>query len=204
MTDFAAPLDRVAVQPRIMKTNPTRNHTPTHAECFARLSEIVREINIAMLTTVADDGTLRSRPMATQQIDLIDGALWFFTSSDSPKTDEILHHRNVNVAYASVDKQHYVSVSGLAQVSRDRAKIRELWKPAAKIWFPLGVDDPALILLRVDVTAAEYWDSAGSKMMQLYGLAKSMVTGNSENLPGENVKIEMRSDYPGKEVARTG
>lgn len=187
-----------------MKTNPTRNHAPTHAESFARLSEIIREINIAMLTTVADDGTLRSRPMATQQIDLIDGALWFFTSSDSPKTDEILHHRKVNVAYASVDKQRYVSVSGLAQVSRDRVKIRELWKPTAKIWFPLGADDPTLILLRVEVTAAEYWDSAGSKMMQLYGLAKSMVTGNPDNGVGENVKIEMRSEHPGNEVVGTG
>ncbi len=173
-----------------MKNNPTR--VPTLAESFARLNEIIREINVAMLTTMTDDGILRSRPMGTQQIDLIDGALWFFASSDSPKTDEILHHRQVNVSYASVDHQRYVSVSGRAHVVRDRTKARELWQPKAKTWFPLGSDDPTLILLRVDVVAAEYWDSTSSKMKQLYGLAKSAVTGNPVSVPPENVKMEMQ------------
>ena len=144
-----------------------KSSTPTHAESFAKLGELITDLNVAMLTTVMEDGTLRSRPMVTQQIDLIDGTLWFFTSSNSPKTDEIIHQQQVNVAYASPDKQRYVSVSGRAHVLRDRAKAKELWKPTAKIWFPQGAEDPSLALLRIEVTAAEYWDSPSSKMVQL-------------------------------------
>jgi general stress protein 26 len=132
--------------------------------------------------------------MGTQKIDLIEGALWFFTSSESSKTDEILHQRQVNLAYASIEKQCYVSVSGRAHIVRDRAKTRELWKPAVKIWFPHGVEDPTLVLLRVDVVAAEYWDSPSSKMVQLYGMAKLALTGKTSKTLGENVHVDMASE----------
>lgn len=165
----------------------------THAESFARLGELISDINIAMLSTVTDDGTIRSRPMGTQQIDLLDGALWFFTSSESPKTDEIIHRKQVNLSYSSIEKQRYVSVSGQAHLLRDRAKARELWKPAAKIWFPEGVDDPTLILLRVDVVSAEYWDSPSSKMVQLYGMAKYALTGKRNSELGDNIQLDLRS-----------
>jgi general stress protein 26 len=167
---------------------------PTHAKSFARLGELIKDINIAMLTTATEDGTIRSRPMGTQQIDLIDGTLWFFTSSESPKTDEILHQQQVNLAYASIEKQRYVSVSGQAHIVRDRAKTKELWKPAAKIWFPQGVDDPTLVLLRVDVITAEYWDSPSSKMVQLYGMAKLALTGKMSKALGENVHVDMTTE----------
>lgn len=163
------------------------------AEPLARLSELVKEINIAMLTTVTADGSLRSRPMGTQQIDLVEGAIWFFTSSDSPKSDEILHKQHVNLSYAAIADQHYVSVSGRAHLVRDPAKTRELWKPSAQIWFPGGIDDPTLALLRVDVTSAEYWDAPSSKMVQFFGLAQFAVTGKAGNALGKNVKVEIIS-----------
>ncbi len=165
----------------------------THAESFARLGELIKDIHIAMLSTVADDGTLRSRPMGTQQIDLLDGVLWFFTSSESPKADEIIHRKQVNLSYSSVEKQRYVSISGPAHLVRDRAKVKALWKPAAKIWFPDGVDDPTLILLRVEVVNAEYWDSPSSKMVQLYGMAKYALTGKKNSELGENIHLDLRS-----------
>jgi general stress protein 26 len=164
----------------------------THAESFARLGELISDIHIAMLSTVTDDGTIRSRPMGTQHIDLLDGALWFFTSSESPKADEIIHRKQVNLSYASIEKQRYVSVSGQAYLVRDRARARQLWKPAAKIWFPEGVDDPTLLLLRVDVIAAEYWDSPSSTMVQLYGMAKSAFTGKKSRELGENIHLDLR------------
>jgi len=170
-----------------------KNSAPTHAESFARLNQLISDLHIAMLTTATADGSLRSRPMATQQVDLIDGVLWFFSASDSPKADEILHQKAVNLAYMSVDKQRYVSVSGEAHVVRDKTKTRQLWKPAAKAWFPGGVEDPNLVLLRVDVVSAEYWDAPSSKMVQFYGLAKLAFTGNSDKTLGENVQIDIAS-----------
>ncbi len=173
-----------------------KNSAPTHTESFARLNELISDLHIAMLTTRTEDGVLRSRPMATQQIDLIDGVIWFFSSSESPKADEILHQKQVNLAYSSLDKQRYVSVSGEAQLVRDKAKARELWKPAAKIWFPEGIEDPTLVLLRVEVTSAEYWDSPSSKMVQFYGMAKLALTGKTSKALGENVRVDIVAGKP--------
>lgn len=169
----------------------TANTTQGRAEALHKLHDLVTNINFAMLTTVASDGTLRSRPMSTLQFDTETGVLWFFTADDSPKTDEIASEHQVGLSYASPDKQDYVSISGRARLTRDHTKIAELWTPMAKLWFPKGIEDPRLALLRVEVEAAEYWDSPSGMMVGLYGLAKLALTGKPPKDVGENVKIDL-------------
>jgi len=154
---------------------------------MTRLAELIDESSIAMMTTAEPGGSLRSRPLATLQIDS-DGRLWFFTSVSSPKVDEIARNRQVNLSYVDPERQDYVSISGTAEIVRDRAKMQELWTPWIEPWFPRGLDDPDLVLLRVTIESAEYWDAPESKVQRLYGLAKAMATGDREAL-GENVKI---------------
>ncbi len=160
-------------------------------DAFEKLCGLINDINFAMLTTVSEDGKLRSRPMGTQQVDFQNNALWFFTSKGSPKTDEIYHEQQVCVSYADPSKQQYVSVSGQALVIHDKAKARELWNTAAEVWFPKGVDDPRLVLLRVGIEAAEYWDSNVNGMVQLFRSAKAALTGEPPKDLGENVKLEV-------------
>jgi general stress protein 26 len=141
-----------------------------------KLAELIHDIDFTMMTTVSADGTLRSRPMSTQKTPF-NGELWFFTEEPSGKTHEVTRDRHVNLAYADPKAQKYVSVSGVADVVRDRAKAEELWNPLYKAWFPGGLDDPTLALLRVRVTSAEYWDSPSSKVMHLVGFVKAIATG---------------------------
>lgn len=143
-----------------------------------------------MLTTAEADGTLRSRPMATQKPEDFDGELWFFTQASSPKVDEVEGEHEVNVSYADAGSQTYVSVSGRAANVRDRAKAEELWSPAMKAWFPKGLDDPELALLKVTVAKAEYWDAPSSTLVHLVGFVKAVVTGKTYQ-PGENEKISL-------------
>ena len=161
----------------------------TRAEQVRKLAELIADTEFAMLTTVDADGSLRSRPMAVQPREF-DGDLWFFTQASAPKVDEVEREEEVNVSFARPDKQHYVSVSGKARVVRDRAKIKELWSPELKAWFPGGSDDPDLALLRVSAERAEYWDSRSSAVSHLIGLAKAVATGTSYE-PGENEKVEL-------------
>ena len=154
-----------------------------------KLHDMVKDIRFAMLTTVEEDGTLRSRPMATQEFEF-DGDLWFFTSADATKVNEVQHEHHVNVSYAEPKDQKYVSVSGTAQLIRDKSKIEELWNPLFKAWFPDGLNDPQLSLLKVSVDKAEYWDSPSSKVVRLLGFAKALVTGKQIGNPGDNAKIE--------------
>jgi general stress protein 26 len=158
-------------------------------QAIQKLGELIRDIEVAMLTTVDRDGSLRGRPMATQTTDF-DGELWFFTQASSPKVGEVQREEQVNVAYAEPDKQHYVSLSGRARIVRDRKKAEELWSPVLKAWFPEGLDDPDLALLRVVVDKAEYWDAPSSTMVHLIGMAKALATGEPYR-PGVNEKVDL-------------
>lgn len=162
---------------------------PTRSEQIAKLNDLIKDVRIAMMTTVEDDGSLRSRPMATQQ-SAFDSNLWFFTRDDSGKVDEVGNDRHVNLSYANPDKQSYVSISGTATLTHDKAKMEELWNPIYKAWFPDGLDDPQIALLSVSPTEAEYWDSSSSKMVNLFQMVKGAVTGKEPDM-GENERIQL-------------
>jgi general stress protein 26 len=142
------------------------------AEDFARLRELIEDIRIAMMTTQDADGTLRSRPLQTLRC-ADDGVLWFFTSATSPKIAEA---------------QAGGSISGRASLSRDRKLMETLWNNWVEVFFPKGLDDPDLALLRVDIEKAEYWDSPGTAVGRAYALAKARITGDKDAI-GDNVKI---------------
>lgn len=157
-------------------------------EAIRKLNDLIEEIDFAMLTTI-DGGVLRSRPMQTQDFEF-DGNLWFFTSSRTHKTEEIEKDNRVNVSYASPATNTYVSVSGTAEIVRDKAKIDEYWNDILKAWFPEGKDSPDLVLLKVAVEQAEYWDAPSSTIVQVAGFVKAMVTGERAD-GGENRKIDL-------------
>lgn len=167
----------------------TATATPTTA-AVEKFNELIRDIRFAMLTTAAGDGSLRGRPMATLSKHL-EGDLWFFTADDSAKSDEIIEDNHVCVTYADPERQKYVSVSGVARLVRDKARAEELWNPAVKAWFPAGIDDPHLALLRVRMVTVEYWDSPSSKMVQLFGFAKAVLTGKRIENAGDHKVIDV-------------
>jgi general stress protein 26 len=152
-----------------------------------KLDELIKNIRIAMLTTMEEDGSLRSRPMAAPQM-AFQGELWFFTSADASKVAASQQHRQVNVSFADPEHQDYVSVSGIASLVRDRQKMEELWSPWFATWFPQGLNDPNLALLKVAVEQAEYWDAPSSTMVYLYGVVKTTLTGKGPQA-GEHAKL---------------
>jgi general stress protein 26 len=50
---------------------------------------------------------------------------------------------------------------------RDRQQMEALWSPWFRTWFPQGLDEPHLTLLKVAVAQAEYWDLPSSTRVQL-------------------------------------
>ncbi|MDZ4764738.1 MAG: pyridoxamine 5'-phosphate oxidase family protein [Chloroflexota bacterium] len=161
----------------------------TRQNAIETLRDMIKGIDMAMLTTVHEDGTLRSRPMSTQEFEF-DGELWFFTYDNTGKTNDIAHEQQVNVSYMDKGKDQYISVSGTGSVRHDRQKMEALWSPILKAWFPEGLETPNLALLCVDVQKAEYWVSDG-KVAALLDLAKSLLTG-TEAEGGKNEKLTLR------------
>jgi general stress protein 26 len=160
----------------------------TREESIEKIRELTHGIDFCMLTTI-DGGYLRSRPMSTQVFEF-DGDLWFFTSDNTHKIGEIDKDNRVCAAYSNPDDNTYLSVSGRAEVVKDRAKMEELWSPVLKAWFPEGLDDPHICLLKVPVEQAEYWDAPSSKLVQLFGMVKAIATGQEADY-GENKKIDL-------------
>lgn len=148
----------------------------TGAEGIAKIKELTKDVHIAMLTTVADDGSLHARPMATESTDF-DGTLWFVTRIESGKVEEIRDDSHVLVSYEQPKDGIFLSLQGRAGIVRDRAAIKQHWYKAADGWFKDGSDDPAAALIQVKVTGGEYWEQSSSGIVRLGKLAVGSVLG---------------------------
>jgi general stress protein 26 len=136
-----------------------------------KLNELIRGIGVAVLTTVRPDGRLCSCPMAAHEADS-NGVLWLISDNQTEKVEAVKTYQRVNLSFADHAAQRYVSVSGFCELVRDHAKTKELWNPSYKSWFPGGLDDPNLILLKIDVQHAEYWDPSANHMVVVAGFNK--------------------------------
>jgi general stress protein 26 len=147
------------------------------------LYKLVDGIEIAMFTTRRPDGHLVSRPMATQQH--AEGTdFWFVTDIDTHKMDELETDPHVNLAFYKDRTREWVSVSGTARISRDRAKIHELYAPDWRAWFgdeggerDGGPDDPRIALILVEAHSVVYQKSDRPQPLVLFELVKGIVTG---------------------------
>ena len=153
-----------------------------------KLYEQIDDIEIAMMTTRRPDGHLESRAMATQK--RAAGAdLWFVTKEDTAKLRDIGGDSHVNLAYYKDRTREWVSVSGIATPTRDRAKIHELYAPDWKMWFAEEGDprhgtrdDPRMVLIGVNVHAAVFLEMDKPQPVVLFELVKGFVTGEEPDL----------------------
>ena len=155
---------------------------------LAKFYEIVDDIEIAMMTTRRPDGHLESRAMATQK--RAAGAdLWFVTAEGTGKLGDIVADPHVNLSYYKDRTREWVSVSGLATISRDRGKIRELYATDWAAWFPEEgdprhgtPDDPRMVLIGVDVHAAVFLEVNKPQPVVLFEVIKGWITGTAPDI----------------------
>jgi general stress protein 26 len=157
-----------------------------------KLRELLDEFGVGMLVTRTADGSLRARPMALAEAEP-DGTLWFATDRHSGKVDELAADDHVAVTMQS--NTRFVSLSGTAATVDDRERLARLWRAEWKVWFPGGVDDPNLVLLRVDGTAGEYWDNSGaSGLKYLIEAGKALLSGERPSVdddPKVHAKVKL-------------
>jgi general stress protein 26 len=160
-----------------------------------KLYEHIEDIEIAMMTTRRPDGHLESRAMATQK--RAAGAdLWFVTLEDTGKVRDIAADPHVNLAYYKDRTREWISVSGVARISKDRETISELYAPDWKAWFPKEgdprhgtKDDPRMVLIGVDVHAATFLEVNKPQPVVLFELVKGWLTGATPDV-GEMHHVE--------------
>jgi len=153
---------------------------------FKTLVQLIREIEIGMLTTLDSERRFHTRPVQTLRCD-DDGALWFFTDLTSAKADELRSDARVSIGYAHMAKGLYAAVEGCARVGRDPRKAAELWSPLQRAWYPEGLEDSRLGVLEVRIERAEYWTTPGRASYAI-AAARATLTGAPATV-GEDVKL---------------
>jgi general stress protein 26 len=151
-----------------------------------RVWDLMKKIGFAMLVT-RDGDKLRARPMRAF-LDRDNNAIYFLTDARRHKDEEITRNPAVNLSFANASDQKYVSVTGTAAVSNDRAKIKQLFSTPAKAWWD-SAEDPNIRVLKVMPDDAEFWDSPGS-VISYVKMAAAAVTGTRPDL-GDNRKVAM-------------
>ena len=165
--------------------------TNDHASQVAELASKIKPVRFAMFTSVDQHGHLTSQPMTNQEVDA-DGALWFFTNSNTDLWQNIVASPKVNVSFAEPADSLYVSISGVAERIVDRARIDQLWNPMVAAWFPNGKDDPHVVLIKVVSKTVQYWDIKENKLSQMVQMAKAAMTGSTPDLdPADHGKINL-------------
>lgn len=158
-------------------------------EALKKLNKLVDEVKVCMFATIHEDYTVHSRPMQTIQVD-DQGSLWFFTNEHSEKVDDVSKDNTVYLMYSHPGQNTYLHVKGKCSVVNDKEKMKELWSPMVKAWFPKGLEDPALALLKVDTSEASYWDGSSSKFVVFFNMIKAIAKGEQPN-DGEFGKLEV-------------
>jgi general stress protein 26 len=161
---------------------------------YMKLAEVIKDIKFTMMTTIGPNGKLHTRPMATLEfkVEDFDGTLWFFTRIDTLKVHDILEDKEILLSYADPEGQRYVVINGLASIVHDKSKIAELWTPALKAWFPKGLKDEEIALIKVEVYFAEVWEAPPSKVVHAIGMAKAMITGKPYDQRANSQQIDLK------------
>jgi general stress protein 26 len=152
-----------------------------------RVWGLMKKIGFAMLVT-KDGSKLRARPM-TAYPERNENAIYFLTDARRHKDEEIAQNPDINLSFADASDQKYVSVTGTAVVSNDRARIKQLFSAPAKAWWN-SADDPNIRVLKVTPDDAEFWDSPG-KVITYVKMATALAGGTHPDVSKENRKVAM-------------
>jgi general stress protein 26 len=155
----------------INKQQPEHNHEDlSGSKAINKMSALVREAQTCFFCTQNAAGKLDARPMSVLQVDE-QGNLWFLSANDSHKNQELQDTPQVRLFFQGSPHAEFLHLEGHATVSRDKAKIKDLWKFVLKTWFTEGEDDPRITVIKVAPSHGYYWDTkhgkavAGIKML---------------------------------------
>ena len=146
-------------------------------DALAKLREMLKDFPIAFMVTV-NGGDVTARPIGVVGDHAgFDGTLWFITDKRSRKVRAIEDGATTTLLFQNDQEGNYLQLTGRASVVEDRARLEELYTTLQRTWFPNGVDDPDITLVRFDAVEGNYWDKHDSLVRLAVAFAKSMVTG---------------------------
>jgi general stress protein 26 len=164
----------------INKQQPEDNYEDLSGEAARKkIRELTGKASTCFFCTAIQTAkAFATRPMSVQEFDN-DGNLWFLSATDSHKNAEIAADPVVQLLFQGSDYSDFLELYGEASISKDKAKIKELWNPILKTWFTEGVDDPRISVIKVEPTGGYYWDTKHNMMVGLMKRAVGAIAGKT-------------------------
>ena len=140
-----------------------------------QLSEQMRDLDFAILSTRTDNGAVAARPMSNNREVDFDGDSYFFALGDTRTIADIERDPNVGLAYQAKSgfmaaKPLFITIEGRAELIRDKARFAEHWVKDLDDWFEQGIDTPNLVLIKVAAERLHYWNGYDSAELRLSGV----------------------------------
>jgi len=149
------------------------------SDAVERMKAIAKQASSCFFCTQFREGQpVTTRPMAVQKVD-DRGSFWFLSSADSHKNEQLEAESNVQLLFQGSAHSDFMTLYGDAVVTRDKAKIKELWEPILKTWFTEGVDDPRITVIEVRPRDGYYWDTKHNRAVAFAKMAVGAAIGKT-------------------------
>jgi len=139
--------------------------------------EIANKIKTASFNTKSSDNAIISRPMHTMIESEIEPAIWMFTKENSDACEHILNSPQCSIFYSEPANNTFMSVVGTAEIVRDKKKMGDLWHPMMRAWYPDGIEDDSIVLIKFTPQSAKIWDGPDSQFATFLQLSFSILKG---------------------------
>jgi general stress protein 26 len=141
---------------------------------------VIERAGVAILINVDEKGRHIGRPMLPLLVPT-DPHIYFLTHQSSRKVPQLAVRPQVGLSIVS--SNCFVVVTGSAQLSRDPALIRRLWRPTYRAWFPEGKDDREATVIRVAIERIDYWEPPSSRAVRFTQAIKAILTRRAVETP---------------------
>ena len=164
----------------IHKNQPEENMKDLHGEeAVKKMKKLTDKASSCFFCTDIQTGKPFSvRPMALQEIDE-EGNMWFLSASDSHKDHELFKDPHVQLLFQGSDYSDYLNIYGTAFISKDKQRIKDLWKPIMKTWFTEGINDPRISVIKVEPSEGYYWDTKHNMAIGLIKRVAGAIMGKT-------------------------
>ncbi|OJV54035.1 MAG: hypothetical protein BGO31_11755 [Bacteroidetes bacterium 43-16] len=154
-------------------------------EAIEKLRDLVDKIDVGMVCSYpAADAYVHAVPMSRQEVDEA-GNIWYLFSAQSDTFKHLQANDQVSILFSHVGDYNFLSINGVATVSRDQERIDKYWNKFVEAWFEKGKEDPNIRVMKVNVKDAHYWDNKTNKLVTFFKLAASAVSGQKLDIGRE-------------------
>jgi general stress protein 26 len=127
------------------------------------ISEKMRDIDFAMLSTRTEGGAIATRPMSNNRQVEYDGDSYFFTLESTRTVGDIRREPCVGLSYQGKSgalgmKPFFITIEGRGELIDDKSRFAEHWTKDLDSWFKEGIGTPGLLLVKVAAERLHYWD----------------------------------------------